>query len=68
VVEVKNGLSGMEGAVRHLHASGGAGELTPEEWLAGIAFLTFRGRSRTQTADRGLTEEEQVRPKEILKD
>jgi len=35
---------------------------------AGIAFLTFRGRSRSQIADRGLTADEEARLKELLKD
>jgi protocatechuate 3,4-dioxygenase beta subunit len=34
----------MESAVRHLHAVAADVQLTPEEWLAGIAFLTEVGQ------------------------
>lgn len=37
----------MESAVRHLHAFAAEVELTPEEWLAGIAFLTATGQMCT---------------------
>lgn len=34
----------MQSAVRHLHAFAEEVELTPEEWLAGIAFFTATGQ------------------------
>lgn len=34
----------MECAVRHLHAFAIETGLTPEEWLAGVAFLTATGQ------------------------
>lgn len=37
----------MDAAVRHLHAFAGEVELTPEEWLAGIGFLTAVGHACT---------------------
>lgn len=37
----------MEAAVRHLHAFAREVELTPEEWLSGIAFLTAAGQACT---------------------
>ncbi|MBX9700268.1 MAG: hydroxyquinol 1,2-dioxygenase [Acetobacteraceae bacterium] len=37
----------MDSAVRHLHAFAREVELTPEEWLAGIAFLTAVGQACT---------------------
>jgi protocatechuate 3,4-dioxygenase beta subunit len=37
----------MEAAVRHLHAFAREVELKPEEWLAGIAFLTAVGQACT---------------------
>jgi protocatechuate 3,4-dioxygenase beta subunit len=37
----------MEAAVRHLHGFAREVELTPEEWLAGIAFLTAVGQACT---------------------
>lgn len=37
----------MDAAVRHLHAFAGEVELTPEEWLAGIGFLTSVGHACT---------------------
>jgi protocatechuate 3,4-dioxygenase beta subunit len=38
----------MDAAVRHLHDFAREVELTPEEWLAGIAFLTAVGQKCTQ--------------------
>jgi hydroxyquinol 1,2-dioxygenase len=38
----------MAAAVRHLHAFAREVELTPEEWLEGIGFLTAVGRKCTQ--------------------
>lgn len=37
----------MDAAVRHLHAFARELELTPEEWLAGIGFLTAVGQACT---------------------
>ena len=37
----------MEILVRHLHAFAREADLTPEEWLAGIAFLTKTGQACT---------------------
>lgn len=37
----------MDAAVRHLHAFAREVELTPEEWLAGIGFLTAVGQACT---------------------
>lgn len=37
----------MDAAVRHLHAFAREVELTPEEWLQGIAFLTAVGQACT---------------------
>jgi hydroxyquinol 1,2-dioxygenase len=37
----------MDAAVRHLHAFAREVELTPDEWLAGIAFLTAVGQACT---------------------
>jgi len=37
----------MDAAVRHLHAFASEVELTPEEWLAGIGFLTAVGQACT---------------------
>src|SRR5919199_854749 len=37
----------MAAAVRHLHDFAREGELTPDEWLAGIAFLTAVGQACT---------------------
>lgn len=37
----------MEVAVRHLHAFAREANLTPEEWLAGISFLTAVGQACT---------------------
>lgn len=37
----------MDAAVRHLHAFAREVELTPEEWLAGIGFLTAVGHACT---------------------
>lgn len=34
----------MESAVRHLHAFAAEVQLTPEEWLVGITFLTEAGK------------------------
>lgn len=34
----------MESAVRHLHAFANEVQLTPEEWISGIAFLTATGQ------------------------
>ncbi|SCZ05945.1 MULTISPECIES: dioxygenase [unclassified Pseudomonas] len=34
----------MESAVRHLHAFANEVQLTPEEWIAGISFLTETGQ------------------------
>lgn len=38
----------MEAAVRHLHAFAREVDLTPEEWLGGIAFLTKVGQTCTE--------------------
>jgi protocatechuate 3,4-dioxygenase beta subunit len=38
----------MEAAVRHLHDFAREVDLTPEEWLAGISFLTAVGQTCTQ--------------------
>jgi protocatechuate 3,4-dioxygenase beta subunit len=38
----------MEILVRHLHAFAREADLTPEEWLAGIAFLTRTGQACTE--------------------
>ncbi|MBN8909823.1 MAG: hydroxyquinol 1,2-dioxygenase, partial [Rhodospirillales bacterium] len=37
----------MDAAVRHLHAFAREVDLTPEEWLTGISFLTKVGQACT---------------------